>query len=98
MVTIELGKKANGTTNLSPFLNCLSKQSAKENEMKNLNEACTLIQKSIEGTNLEVNFSGDDGAASIHWCGVIRLDCSPAVAAKAIVLFKQLEKFGAEDC
>lgn len=65
---------------------------------KTLNEACTLIQKSIDGTKLEVNFSGDDGAASIHWCGVIRLDCGPAVAAKAIAMFKQLENFGAEDC
>lgn len=66
--------------------------------MKTLNEACTLIQKSVSGTHMEVNFRGDDGAASIHWFGVIRLDCGPAVAAKAITLFKQLETLGAEDC
>ena len=65
---------------------------------KDLNEACNVIKRCIEGVNLEVNFSGDDGSVQIHWCGVIQLDCTPATAAKAIMLFKQLETFGAKDC
>lgn len=66
--------------------------------MTTLQEACSVLSKAIEGdTNLEVNFSSDNGI-SIHWCGVIRFDGTPVQATKAIGLFKQLSALGAKDC
>ena len=65
--------------------------------MSKLNEACATLQSAVEGTGIELNFS-HDGDVSIHWHGVIQLDCTPAQAAKAIPLFKQLTALGASDC
>lgn len=66
--------------------------------MTTLQEACSVLVQAIEGdTNLEVNFSSD-GGVQIHWCGVIQFDGTPAQAAKAIGLFKQLSALGAKDC
>ena len=69
----------------------------KSNNMSKLSEACDTLQKAVDGTDIELNFSHDQGV-SIHWHGVIRLDCTPAEAAKAIPLFKQLNALGAADC
>ena len=66
--------------------------------MTTLQEACATLSKAIEGdANLEVNFSSD-GSIQIHWCGVIQMNGTPAQAAKAIGLFKQLSALGAKDC
>lgn len=63
----------------------------------NLDNACELLANAVKDTKLEVNMSGHSGV-SIHWCGVVRLDCTPLQAAKAIPLFKRLEALGAKDC
>ena len=65
---------------------------------KQLSDTFIALQQAIDGANVEVNFSGEDGGVQIHWCGVIQLDTTPAGAAKAIGLFKQLEALGAKDC
>jgi len=65
---------------------------------KQLTETCISFQQAIDGANLEVNFSGEDGGVQIHWCGVIQLNTTPSGAATAIRLFKQLEALGAKDC
>lgn len=65
---------------------------------KQLADTCIALQQAIDGANLEVNFSGENGDVQIHWCGVIQLDTTPTAAATAIRLFKQLEALGAKDC
>ena len=48
--------------------------------------------------NTEISVTADkDGDVSIYWHGVTRLDCTPAIAAKAIPMLKQLESFGMDD-
>ena len=61
-----------------------------------LNEACTLLMKAVENTDIAINFDRDE--VQIHWFGVTQIDCSPAVAAKVIPMLKQLEMFGMKDC
>lgn len=65
--------------------------------MSKLSDACNALHKAVEGTGIELNFSTDQGV-SIHWHGVIKLECTPEQAAKAIPLFKQLTALGASDC
>lgn len=65
--------------------------------MCNLNEACKELLKAVDSQEIDVNFSSD-GGVQIHWHGVIQLDCTPAQAAKAIPLFRQLNALGARDC
>lgn len=65
--------------------------------MSQLSEACEALQKAVNGAEIEINFAGER-SVQVYWRGVIQLDCTPAQAAKAIVLFKQLDALGAHDC
>ena len=73
------------------------KNSMKGSKMTTLSEACTELQKQIDGTGIAINFDSED-QVSIYWHGVIQLDCTPALAAKATPLFKKLHAMGAADC
>lgn len=71
----------------------------KEFEMKTapLQIALAGLMEATDETRIAVDVA-DDGIW-IHWCGVIELKTiEPLAAAKAILLFKQLEALGAEDC
>ena len=73
-----------------------AKRSGNWGEEMKLNEAITLLHKSVEGTGIDVNIDAEK--VQIHWFGVTNIECSPAVAAKVIQSLKQLEAFGMEDC
>ena len=61
-----------------------------------LNEACDLLLKAVENTEIVINFDKD--SVEIYWHGVTKINCSAAVADKVIPALKQLEKYGMEDC
>ena len=61
-----------------------------------LNEALTLLCKSVEGTEIAINVDKD--GVQIHWHGVTEITCTAAVAAKVIPALKQLEAYGMGDC
>lgn len=64
--------------------------------MTTLHEAIAKLCEAVKDTEIEVT-ADKDGAVSIYWHGVTRLDCTPAIAAKAIPMLKQLESFGMDD-
>ncbi len=63
---------------------------------KNVNEALTTLAKTLEGTSIDINIDDEHGV-TIHWFGVAKIDCTPAIAAGVVDRLKWLEFNGMGD-